>query len=474
MIDPRDEQIQSDDELTNDEDEELINLQKQYDLKVQSVLAKRKQEEKSQQKFLDGITKVAVKRSINYENRIFSFDLGDPMDKECDERERFTKMTLRKRYYTDETVQNYVKIHDIKLLTVYKVLAKIVKPQFKEPEYDNWAFIGVIVEKSVLKTQQGDKYIKFRVGNFEHNISINIFGDAMKSCWTKIVGELVMILNPSIHHTGKNFEFYSSDDIKNILSIGIIKDIKKCEEPKCTKYIPGKYQYCEYHELKQEQQMLKNKRMELNGSVKLFNPKHKQSNLNTNKTYNEDSSLFQLKSNFDSSKYDQDTMFQNQGSKRKLQDAKVNERLENKLKKLSSIRYEKIGLIKKPSTVTHSPISKSKTDLINEMKLLTKHKSINLGMSRKDKINKLNKWNDNLKKAKLAPINKPNVTNNQTPTNLPNNKVIDKSKIMANLTKREQPKAKLFEDFELESSDDDLDISFTDKQLNEYNKLKQN
>lgn len=475
MIDPRDEEeIRSDDNLTNDEDEELINLQKQYELKVQSVLEKRKKDEKAQQKFVSGITTAPVKRSINFENRIFTFDLGTPVDLDCDEEETFTRSKLRKRYYTDEAVQNYVQQHNIKLLTVYKVLAKIVKPQFKEPEYDNWAFIGVIVEKSMLKTQQGDKYIKFRVGNFEHNISINLFGDAMKNCWTKIVGELVIILNPSIHHTGKNFEFYSGDDIRNIISIGIIKDIKKCEEPKCTKYVPGKYQYCEYHELKQEQKFLKNKRMELNGSVKLFNPKHKLSQ-NTQKTYNEDSSLFHLKSQFDGSKYDQDTMFQNKGSKRKLQDAKANENLENKLMKISSIRYNKIGLVKQ-STEMHNPISKSKTELINEMKLLTKDKPINLGMSRDDKLNKLKRWNDNLTKAKkpliikATTIKKPS---NPTETSKSSDKSIDRSKIMASLTNRPQPKAKLFEDFEIESSDDELEISFTGKQLDEYNKLKQ-
>lgn len=393
MEDPR--EIVSEDELTADENEELINLKKEYDLKKKELLNKK------QSTFHENLNTRQVKK-VDYEKRIFSFELPPLDKKEVDENDHLTGIPIRLRYYEQKKVDELLK--DIKLMNVNKTLAKITKPDYKEPNYNNWAFIGFVVDKSqVLKTIKGEKYLKLRIGNFHHSISVNLFGDGYVKYWQIAIGELIVILNPSIHKNPKGFDFYVSEDINNILTIGMIKNIGKCKDEKCTNYIDPKDQYCDFHQSIQEKKFLKNKRMELNGSVKLFNPLRKRSEYL--KELNEESKIFQMKSNFNLEKFIDENYFRKQGSKRKLEDEKSKRKLEEKLMTLGGrAKYENLGLLKKSKISPIKPNSKPKLNLKDELKLLTKGKKINLGMSKQDKIHKKQKWEKNMNILKDPPI----------------------------------------------------------------------
>ncbi|CAH6722792.1 minichromosome maintenance protein 10 [[Candida] jaroonii] len=385
MDDPR--EIISEDELTADENEELINLQKEYELKKKDLL------EKKASKFHENLNTRQVKK-VDFEKRIFSFELPTLEKKEVDETEPLTGIPIRLRYYKHDEIIHIVK--DIKLMNVNKVLAKITKPDYKEPNYNNWAFIGFVVDKSkLLKTIKGEKYLKLRIGNFSHTVSVNLFGEGYSKYWQLPIGELVIILNPNIHKNPKGFDFFISENLNNILSIGMVKNIGKCKDDKCTNYIDPKDQYCDFHQSIQEKKFLKNKRMELNGSVKLFNPLQKRSEYL--KELNEESKIFHMKSNFNSEKFVDENYFRKQGSKRKLEDEKSKRNLEEKLMALGGrAKYENLGLLKKTKISPIKSDSKPKLNLKEELKSLTKGKKINLGMSKQDKIHKKQKWDKNM------------------------------------------------------------------------------
>lgn len=401
-VDPRNEVVVSEDELTGDEHEELHDLQKEYELRKQEILARKKIQEDLANKFIEGLkTGTRPVKTIDYNNRIFEFDLAGGKSVSCEENDPFTKEPMNSKNFEFPQVIKELTDKKIKLLNVKRCLAKIIKPQYHEPAYDNWAFIGYIVSKSdLLKTIKNETYLRLKIGTFNNTINVNLFGDAYKRYWKMMVGELVIVLNPNIFKNKDGFDFYLTEDWNNMISLGIIKNMGKCNEPGCNRFINNQLKLCEFHEMKQETKFLKNKRMELNGSIKMFNPQER--------SLNEESRIYTRKSEFDRNKYHDENIFNKTGTKRKLQDEKSNKLLEDRLSKLLNItRYEKIGLLKNVNTQTKINKQKKETNnetLKQELKSLSQAKQMNLGMSRKDKLQKLNKWNENMKRIDLQPI----------------------------------------------------------------------
>ncbi|WEJ93263.1 hypothetical protein PSN45_000725 [Yamadazyma tenuis] len=445
MIDPRDEVVNSDEELTGDELEELLDLQKEYDLKKQQLLEKKNKDAAGSKTFIEGLNAVAAKpiKLIDLDKRLFEFDIDQGKSEPCHEVDPLSKEMMRTRYHSAQTINETLKKNDIKLLSVNRALAKIVKPDFKEPQYDNWAFFGYIIDKSdFLTTTKNEKYVRFQIGTFTNTISLNLFGDAYKRYWKLIVGELVMVLNPNIYKHTKGFDFFLTENLNSLVVIGVIEGIGKCQAPGCKKYISTKFKLCEYHELQEEKKMLKNKRMELNGSIKLFNP--------LERSINEESRIYQNRSQFDSSKYFREDILQKQGSKRKLMDARANNNLEKKLMKMSNTpKFEKIGLLKSRSRQLEQARAKTveaHNNVRDEFRSLTEGKKINLGMSKTDKIAKRNKWSSTVETLKM------------------DQKQVREASRQASKENKRQQKA--------EESDDDLEIQFTPQQLQSYKQIR--
>lgn len=390
MEDPRTEH--NEDNITGDEDDDLIDLQKEYDLK-KALLLQKKQEKST---FLEQFNSIKPVTKIDYDKRIFQFQLPPTMVKEVDETETFSKEIIRIRNYCHQDILTITK--DVKILNVTKILAKITQPDYKEPNYNNWAMVGFITEKlQVLKTVKNNKYIRLRVGTFEHTITINLFDEAYDKYWKLRIGDLIMVLNPGIHKLPKGFGFHINEALDNILVIGTIKNIAKCNEATCKTFVNPVHKYCEFHESTQESKFLKNKRMELNGSIRLFNPKQKQQQYLME--LNEQSKIYHHKSNFNRDRFIDENVFNKAGSKRKLQDEATNRKLETKLSKLANTsKYQTLGLLKTSATVASHDIKReAKTSNIkNELQSLVKDKTIRLGMSKTDRIAKRQRWDQNM------------------------------------------------------------------------------
>lgn len=394
-MDPRDEVIDSNDEMTASEDEEVINLQKEYDIRMKELMDKRGHKEinETKSKFAENLQNQRPTKKLNYDNRIFEFDTLEENSKEVDESDPIIKEKLRLKYHEFSDVERA--LSNIKVVNVNKALAKIHKPYYQEPNYDNWAFIGYITHKTdPLMTKKNEKFMKLSVGNFKNTISVNLFKKSFNRYWKLSIGELIIILNPGIYKKDNGFEFYLNDDLNNIMALGMISNISQCEDPDCKTYISNKFQYCERHEIKQEKKFLKNKRMELNGSVKMFNPNE----------INEQTKTYGSESQFNSRLYDKSSIIKpkhhNDRKKRMIQDEHINKKLESKLMSANnSDKYRKLGLLKsndKETTENKISTTNKNNDLKNELTKLTKSRTNNLTKSKHDKVDKLNKWKKNI------------------------------------------------------------------------------
>lgn len=465
MIDPRDEMVKSEDELTGDENEELQDLQKEYELKKQELLNRKREQQLLADKFVQGLQNQAKpKKTVDYSKRFFEFNNAGGKNQSCDEPDPLTKEPLSSKNDHLLDIVTELQTRQIKLLNVKKCLAKIVKPHYPEPNYDNWGFIGYVVDKSnLLKTVKNETYLRFRIGTFNTTINVNLFGEAYKKYWNLMVGELVIILNPNIFKSTKGFDFFLTENWNSLLSLGIIKNMGKCSDPECNKHINKQLTYCDYHEMKRETKFLKNKRMELNGATKLFNPMER--------SLNEESNIYTRKSEFNQSKYHDENIFNNAGTKRKLQDEKSNKMLEERLAKLlNNSRYEKIGLLKnvKTDNKVHKARQLSNNEsLKQELKGLTKGKQVNLGMSKRDKLNKINKWNENMKKIHLQPTTTKPLLPHVKPRSSPGASQAHNHRPRLGAAPGAGP---VTDDSE---SDSDLDIEFNSKdQVDQYKSLQ--
>lgn len=498
MEDPRYDIIRSDDELSADTDEELADLQKEYEIrklklleerlkvkevprspnfhsidtknrgeysntgksrhdKTNSLVNKTRPASVSSQ-FTDKLYKsnYNAKPSIDLLERLFEFREPEYKHTDVDEIEQLSNKRIRKRYVTNEDLIKILK--GVKVLSVSKLLAKVYPPSYKEPDYLNWCLVGIILYKTdprSTKNKESSRYMKISLGDFAVHVDIMFFGEAFHKYWKLKVGDIIVLLNPTVRpfsppHKGFNLVF--NEPLNSIIEIGSCKDFGYCSyqrpgESACRSAIDLlKSDMCAYHrELKFKDLM--NRRMDLNGSVSMKPP------TNANKavsgaqrrpnTYsfvdyeriNESSKYYLSPGGFSQKNYvDGQILTSSKVKRRKLRDKKNNDRLEEKLVlSHNTERFRQLGLIKDqkrpdptapapgftPATLskigfdptkganivkaTDVPANRKNLSLqLNELHEISSSKlfSRKLTSSDADTLAKQSKWKQNLKKMK--------------------------------------------------------------------------
>lgn len=290
MIDPRDKTTASaEDVLTEDSEDELADLEKEFEVKKQKVLqerarrlerkknskqverspsppskeergdahgpgtAKKNQQEDSHTEdptrphntiqrasrpapstgFADRLyaSKSEETVSINYNDRFFEFENIPPTSVEKTtvdtEKDSISGEILSRRYFKSTQLDRL--LYNVKVLRVPKLLAKIVPPKFEEPTYVNWSVTGIVMHKSDPKTAVNNKkYMALRVGNFHHTVDMMLFGDAFQKYWKVRVGDAIAVLNPTVKKFGNKFNLTILDDLNNLLELGTLKNYGHC------------------------------------------------------------------------------------------------------------------------------------------------------------------------------------------------------------------------------------------------------
>ncbi|CCE83045.1 Piso0_002819 [Millerozyma farinosa CBS 7064] len=411
MEDPRYDIIRSDDELSADTDDELVDLQKEYEIKKSKLLEERSKvkevpkspaskstdtkkrdeydniEKKHQDKanfavrkprpasgsshFTDKLYKsnYNAKPSVDLSERLFEFTEPKYKNIDVDETEELSSKHIRKRYISNEDLIKMLK--GVKVLSVSKLLAKVYPPSYKEPDYLNWCLVGIIVYKSdprSTKSKESSKYMKISLGDFAVHVDIMFFGEAFHKYWKLKVGDIIVLLNPSVRPFSpphKGFNLVVNEPLNSIIEIGSCKDFGYCSyqkpgESKCNSAIDlSKSDMCAYHrELKFKDSM--NRRMDLNGSVSMKPPTNANNPVAGSQrrpnTYsfvdyeriNESSKYYSSPGGFSQKNYiDGQILTSSKVKRRKLQDKKNNEKLEEKLvSSHNTERFRQLGLIK--------------------------------------------------------------------------------------------------------------------------------
>lgn len=206
-----------------------------------------------------------------------------------DEMDEYSSIWLDKRYISMNLLKQT--LQDIKILRLNKLFAKVRPPKFEEPQYSNWAVLGIISQKSEVKftsSARPQKFIKLMLTNFKQQIEVFIFGDAgVKKYITLRVGDVIAILNPEIlpwkPSSGrqtmiKSFNLKIAHGYNCILEIGKSRDLGYCPvwnkstNSRCTNCIDiSTEKCCEYH---RETQMRSSnaKRLDLNGGFAMGAP----------------------------------------------------------------------------------------------------------------------------------------------------------------------------------------------------------
>lgn len=206
---------------------------------------------------------------------------------QVNEIEEYSNIWLKKRYIPQSELRKM--LHNIKILRLSKLFAKVRPPKFSEPQYSNWAALGIISAKGDAKfttTDKPKKYLKFTMTDFQHKLDVYIFGKGgVERYYNLRVGDVIAILNPEVfpwRPSGKgqfikSFNLRINHDFKCILEIGSSKDLGFCKVTSrngtlCNTPINmSKEDRCDYH---QEIRFRDNnsKRIELNGSFALGAP----------------------------------------------------------------------------------------------------------------------------------------------------------------------------------------------------------
>lgn len=204
------------------------------------------------------------------------------------ELDEYSNLWMNKRYISKEDERSI--FADIKILRLSKLFAKVKPPKFSEPQYSNWAVIGLISDKGEVKftsTASPKKYFKFTLTNFHYSIDTYIFGkEGVERYYNLRVGDIIAILNPQVlpwrplgakAHI-KSFNLRISHKFDCILEIGASRDLGWCPMVNKTKNEPcrapinrDKEDCCEYH----REQKFRNtnaKRVELSGTYALGAP----------------------------------------------------------------------------------------------------------------------------------------------------------------------------------------------------------
>lgn len=411
MEDPRYDIIRSDDELSADTDDELADLQKEYEIRKLKLLEERlkvkevpkspiskstdtknhdeydnigkKHQDKTNSvvnkpkpafgtsHFTDKLYKsnYNAKPSVDLLERLFEFTEPEYKNIDVDETEQLSNKRIRKRYITNEDLIKMLK--GVKVLSVSKLLAKVYPPSYKEPDYLNWCLVGIIAYKSdprSTKSKESSKYMKISLGDFAVHVDIMFFGEAFHKYWKLKVGDIIVLLNPTVRPFSpphKGFSLVVNEPLNSIIEIGSCKDFGYCSyqkpgESKCKSAIDLlKSDMCPYHrELKFKDLM--NRRMDLNGSVSMKPPTNANNHVagaqRRPNTYsfvdyeriNESSKYYLSPGGFSQKNYvNGQILTSSKVKRRKLQDKKNNEKLEEKLVlSHNTERFRQLGLIK--------------------------------------------------------------------------------------------------------------------------------
>ena len=158
----------------------------------------------------------------------------------ANEIDAFSNMWLKKRYIPVDELKKM--LEDVKILRLSKLFAKVRPPKFTEPQYSNWATVGILSKKDDIKmtsSAKPQKYFKFTITDFKHNLDVYIFGkEGTEKYYNLRVGDIIAILNPEIlpwRPSGKeqfikSFNLRISHGYNCILEIGRSKDIGWCPE----------------------------------------------------------------------------------------------------------------------------------------------------------------------------------------------------------------------------------------------------
>lgn len=204
------------------------------------------------------------------------------------EQEEYSDLWINQRYIPKRELRKI--LHEIKILRLSKLFAKVKPPKFSEPKYSNWAVMGIISSKGEIKfsaAEKPKKYIKFTLTDFQHSLDVFVFGkEGVERYYNLRVGDLIAILNPEIlpwRPAGKgnyikSFNLRISHKFPCILEIGSSRDLGWCGiinksqcKPCGTPINKSKEECCDYHREVQFRG-INAKRIELNGSFALGAP----------------------------------------------------------------------------------------------------------------------------------------------------------------------------------------------------------
>jgi minichromosome maintenance protein 10 len=422
MDDPREEEVNSDDCLTEDSQDEVKDLVKEFEAKLEEAKRKKRQRKleqikigvtlsqsgespfnsrdlnagdspfnKSDEKASDFINKLnqysydlasAKAMAIDYSKRVFEFNtdgvqMKDPKD--VNEIDKYSGQYLRKRYLSRENLDRILLSTDsnLKILKINKLLAKINKSNnFQEPMYNNWGFVGFVLKKDINNTKENKKFMKLTIGDFDRSIDIMFFGDTLQKYWKLTLGDVIIILNPIVckfHYlpsesnrviSGFNLKV-DQHSVNSIIEIGSVRDfafctsLNKSTNLKCSNIVNiSKSEMCEFH-INLKFKSGSNKRMELNGSVQMKSPqKPKYNNLN----FNENTHIYSgSQAGFlnNPKQYQNPKLLSQESKRRKMLDERANKSLEKKLASLGNNSTVKmLNLVRDQSKPSKEQVAK--------------------------------------------------------------------------------------------------------------------
>lgn len=178
-----------------------------------------------------------ARKSNDLEERELEFqNVPERSNIAVEEKDKYSGLMLSKRYLSIS--QQDTLMANKKALRIEKLFSKIVPPEYFEPHYANWVVVGVVLTKSDPKmTASGKdkkykprKYLRLTVGNFNTSVDLMIFGDAFERYWKLQVGDVVAVLNPNVskYTKGKGFNLSISDGLDSVLEVGRSKDFGLC------------------------------------------------------------------------------------------------------------------------------------------------------------------------------------------------------------------------------------------------------
>ncbi|CCF57868.1 hypothetical protein KAFR_0D02210 [Kazachstania africana CBS 2517] len=247
------------------------------------------------EKFRDAKRKEKVhieKHESMMKSRVHTFNGIEPKNEYqhviVDELEQYSNLWINKRYTPVSNLKSM--LHEVKILRLNKLFAKVRPPKFEEPQYSNWVVVGIVSDKSDIKftaSNKPQKYLKFTLTDFKHKVDTYIFGkEGVERYYNLRIGDIIAVLNPEIlpwrpsgkQNYIKSFNLRISHPYKCILEIGKSRDLARCPivvrstSKECGVPINKKVdRCCEYH---REMEIRKgpSKRLDLSGQYALGAP----------------------------------------------------------------------------------------------------------------------------------------------------------------------------------------------------------